>query len=322
MKNLHLKRVVSILLSLILCVSMAIPAVAAGKPAVEITQFYMDMNSVGGISVSFAFRNNSGKEIKYIDIKLNAYNRVDDPVMDTITGGGPKTLTVIGPMKPYAAYAYAINTYEDSSATGTPFEKYSTTAYVINNQKGDPMQVYLDKYNNFFVKPSLFGNEDTYVYLSDYEINNIMYTDNEVSFDNVMYNTSVDYMTVNHIVVTYMDGSKQTIDGNTAVSDNRYYVLQNLPFLPTVARYSAVYNYNDYKTLNPDLVAALGDNEKLLFEHFVNNGMKESRQGSMEFNLAAYKANNPDLVAAYGEDNVKYYEHFISFGKAEGRTAV
>lgn len=56
MKNSRLKRVISILLSLILCVSMAIPAVAAGKPAVEITQFYMDMNSVGGISVSFTPR--------------------------------------------------------------------------------------------------------------------------------------------------------------------------------------------------------------------------------------------------------------------------
>ena len=38
------------------------------------------------------------------------------------------------------------------------------------------MVVYLDKYNNFFVKPSLFGDEDTYVYLSDYEINNITCT--------------------------------------------------------------------------------------------------------------------------------------------------
>ncbi len=322
MERTKTKKFLSICLGLILCMIMAMPAAAAGKPAVEITQFYMDMNSVGGISVSFSFRNNSGKEIKYIDLYLNAYNRVDDPVKDTITGNGPKTLTVIGPIEPYSAQAYALGTYQDSSAAGTPFESYSTTPYLINDQDADPMVVYLDKYNNFFVKPSLFGDEDTYVYLSDYEINNIMYTNNDVTFENVMYNTSVDYMTVGHIVVTYMDGSKQTIDGNTAVSDNRYYVLQNLPFLPTVARYSAVYNYNDYKTLNPDLVAALGDNEKLLFEHFINNGMKEGRQGSVEFNLAAYKANNPDLVAAYGADNVKYYEHFISFGKAEGRKAV
>lgn len=321
MKRTGIQTFASIFFCLVLCVMAAMPA-AAAQPAVEITQFNMSMDSVGGVSVSFSFRNNSGKTIKYIDLKLNAYNRVGDPVLDTITGGSPRTLQVVGPIEPDTAVPYVVSTYEDYSAVGTPFAVYSTTPYVINNSSGEPMLVYLDKYNNFFVKPSVYGDENTFVYLSDYEINNVMYSINDVTFEDIMYNSIVDYLTVNRMVVTYMDGTTQTISGDAAVSSNRYYTLQNQPFLPTVARYSAVYNSNDYKALNPDLAAALGDNEKLLFEHFINNGMKEGRQGSLSFNLAAYKAHNPDLAAALGDDNVKYYEHFISFGKAEGRTAV
>ena len=83
-----------------------------------------------------------------------------------------------------------------------------------------------------------------------------------------------------------------------------------------------MYSYSDYVKYNPDLAAAFGDNQKALFEHFINNGMKEGRQASSEFNLAAYKANNPDLVSIFGDDNAKYYEHYISSGKAEGRKAI
>lgn len=180
--------------------------------------------------------------------------------------------------------------------------------------------VYIDKYNNFFTKPTLSYDANECVYLSDYEVNNMIYN-GYIYFDDVFYNDMLDSVTLNKIVVTYMDGSQQTISGKDATI-LRNEPLQNQPFLPTVARYSAVYNYEDYKTLNPDLVAALGDNEKLLFEHFINNGMKEGRQGSTEFNLVSYKTNNLDLVAAFGDDNVKYYEHYISSGKAEGRKAV
>ena len=72
---------------------------------------------------------------------------------------------------------------------------------------------------------------------------------------------------------------------------------------------------------NHDLATALGGNQKALFEHFLNSGMKEGRQASSEFNLAAYKSNNPDLVARFGDDNAQYYEHYIAGGKAEGRVA-
>lgn len=320
MKAAKFKRLTSFFLCLLLCMIISMPAMATTKPALEIMQFNMDMNSVGGVSVEFSFRNNSGKSIKYIDVTVSAYNRVGDRAYDEIRGTSSSTLTVIGPFNSFTLLPKVEAEYSDSSGKGTPFEKYAFSPYLINDSDGDPMDVYYDKNGNYYVKPKYDIN--TYTYLSDYEISNIMYTDNSVEFENVFYNSSIDYLMVDKVVVTFMDGTKTTISGNNAISKDRYYTLQNQPFLPTVARYSAVYNYNDYKTLNPDLVAALGDNEKLLFEHFINNGMKEGRQGSVEFNLAAYKANNSDLAAAYGEDNVKYYEHFISFGKAEGRTAV
>ena len=85
--------------------------------------------------------------------------------------------------------------------------------------------------------------------------------------------------------------------------------------------YASVYNRQDYMQYNPDVHDAIGSNQYLLLNHFINFGMKEGRQASSEFNLDAYKANNPDLVAIFGDDNVKYYEHYISNGKAEGRKA-
>lgn len=317
-----MKKFVSVLCALFLCLIISLPAVAAGpKAPVEIMDFTMSTNSVGGVSTTLKFRNNSGKQIKYIDVTVTAYNRVGDRAYDTITGNSTFSLRVVGPMEPFSA-AIDPNWYTTTSysAANTPFSQYTYTPYLINDGSWT-LDVYLDKYHNFFVMPS-YDPED-FIYLTNEEINYGMYLEgDEVTFDNIMYSSVVDHLTVGNVVVTYMDNSKQTISSDNVISDYRYYVLQNQPFLPTVARYSAVYNYNDYKTLNPDLVSVLGDNEKLLFEHFINNGVKEGRQGSVEFNLAAYKANNPDLVAAFGEDNVKYYEHFISSGKAEGRKAV
>ena len=140
------------------------------------------------------------------------------------------------------------------------------------------------------------------------------------TFDNAGWVSNIiDYIDVDKAVITYMDGSVETV--TNLESKYRWMTPQNPPFAQQLAQYQAVYNYQDYLKLNPDLADAFGANQKALFEHFVTNGMKEGRQGSSEFNLNTYKANNPDLVAAFGDDNVKYYEHYISSGKAEGRIA-
>ena len=157
-------------------------------------------------------------------------------------------------------------------------------------------------------------------YLTEDEIQNAMFND-WCRFDNSgWYSTVLSYIGPDKVVVTYMDGSTETITDMT--SKYRWAPLQNPPFVQQLAQYQAVYNYQDYLNCNPDLATQFGANQKALFEHFVTQGMKEGRQGSAEFNLNAYKANNPDLVAMFGDDNVKYYEHFISSGRAEGRVAV
>lgn len=322
-----MKKFISMVCVLVLYMAILIPtpAMAANpKPAVELMHMELDMNSVGGVSVELDYRNNSGKTIKYIDWHAVAYNRVNDRVACEITGNSSVTLRVTGPVEPERAFSIDPNetVHKRSKAEGTPFSEYRYTSYKINDDDDDDKIngwsfVFLDKYGNLYAEKSYDING--YVYLTDEEINNAIYDGENAYFENVFYNHMIDYIQIDYAVVTYMDNTKQTVNNVTSEYYNHSY--QNEPFLPTVARYSDVYNCTDYKEYNPDLVTILGDNEKLLFEHFTNNGMNEGRQENKEFNLSAYKSNNPDLVAAFGDDNAKYYEHYISTGKAEGRKA-
>ena len=83
--------------------------------------------------------------------------------------------------------------------------------------------------------------------------------------------------------------------------------------------YSPVFDGKYYLGLYADIKAAFGEDEKSAFEHFVNYGIKEGRQGSAEFNVYSYRARYTDLDAAYGDDLEKYYMHYIMYGKSEGR---
>ena len=83
--------------------------------------------------------------------------------------------------------------------------------------------------------------------------------------------------------------------------------------------YSPVFDGKYYLGLYADLKAAFGEDEKSAFEHFVNYGIKEGRQGSAEFNVYSYRARYADLDAAFGDDLASYYTHYIEYGKAEGR---
>ena len=69
------------------------------------------------------------------------------------------------------------------------------------------------------------------------------------------------------------------------------------------------------------LIWALGKNEGVLYEHFVNWGMAEGRVASPYFDINVYKEYNPDLVEQFGSDNTCYYQHYIEQGKSERRIA-
>ncbi len=291
-------------------------AAFAAKPAIELMYFTFDMNSVGGVAPTVYFRNNSGKTIKYLEWYITAYNRVGDPAPDSITGKASVRLRTVGPIPTLQVDRQPIGETHTLGSSDSPFYEYSNSGYWIDNN-GDRDIVYQDKYGNFFIRPSILDDEKN-VYLTEDEINNALFTD-YCDFDVEWYNSSIDYLNVSKVVITYMDGSTQTV--TNVGSSYRNTPLQNKPFKEQLAQYAAVYNYKEYLQYNQDLAANFGENQKALFEHFINNGMKEGRQASSEFNLAAYKANNPDLVSIFGDDNAKYYEHYISSGKAEGRKA-
>lgn len=306
----------------VLCTCLYGNAFAAGKPNVEmmfsIGTWYLDSPGKGA-SPTIYYRNNTDKTIKYIEWYATAYNRVGDQTTDWGTGLATKKLTTIGPVYP----TKIIRDINDEIKTqwfvsnDCPFKYYKNTGYFV--AIGDEFErVYQDAYNNFFIRPDEF-NVNSCVYLAEDEIENAMF-DTWCTFGDISWWSNViDHIAIDKAVVTYMDGSVETI--THVGSKYRGMALHNPPFAQQLAQYDAVYNYQDYLRLNPDLADAFGTNQKALFEHFVSNGMKEGRQGSAEFNLDTYKANNPDLVAAFGNDNVKYYEHYISTGKAEGRIA-
>lgn len=288
----------------------------AAKPPIELMYFTFDMNSVGGVSPTVYYRNNSGKTIKYLEWYMTSYNRVGDLAPDSITGKATMRLRTVGPVYTFHVDRTPYGETHTLGSSESPFYQYTYTGYWIDDN-GTCESVYQDKHGNFFVRPSILS-DDKNIYLTEDEINNALFAD-YCNFDVQWYNSSIDYLNISKVVITYMDGSTQTV--TNVGSAYRDTPLQNKPFKEQVAQYEAVYNYKDYVQYNQDLAGVLGDDQKAWLEHFINSGMKEGRQGNAEFNLAAYKSNNPDLVALFGDDNAKYYEHYIAGGKAEGRKA-
>ncbi len=86
-----------------------------------------------------------------------------------------------------------------------------------------------------------------------------------------------------------------------------------------VKAYAAVFDAQFYASNYPDLYAAFGNNEKALFDHFLNNGMKEGRRGNAAFDPRYYKERYTDLQVAFGDDYTQYYMHYITCGSVEGR---
>lgn len=82
--------------------------------------------------------------------------------------------------------------------------------------------------------------------------------------------------------------------------------------------YDLVYNKDDYLYYNKDIADLITDDEEL-FKHFIEYGMKEGRQGSINFDVQYYRETNGDLGEIYGEDLTQYYIHYMEYGYREGR---
>lgn len=85
--------------------------------------------------------------------------------------------------------------------------------------------------------------------------------------------------------------------------------------------YESIFDFQYYYDHNEDVAAYFGMNKESLLKHFVEYGMDEGRQASLNFNLEMYKENNNDVVAAYGINNRLYYLHYLKYGEDEQRIA-
>lgn len=302
--------------AVLLCGCLGLSAMAA-KPNVELMTLQVIWGNNCAYSPTVYFRNNTTKDIKYAEWYATAYNRVGDAIPEIAT----QVLTAVGPNEPFQVYEDNNNNLNTlyGVANDFPFKYYKETGYYVSIGSNDELKnVFRDVNGNFFVQAKQ-GDIYSATYLTEDEIQNAM-VDTYCRFDGVgWYSNVISYIQVDKVVVTYMDGTKETIYHPN--SKYQGMTLQNPPFYQQLAQYQAVYNYQDYLTYNPDLAALYGADQKKLFDHFVTSGMKEGRRGSSGFDLNTYKANNPELVAMFGDDNVKYYEHYIANGKAEGRIA-
>lgn len=81
-----------------------------------------------------------------------------------------------------------------------------------------------------------------------------------------------------------------------------------------------LFDFEYYKSQNPDLVEILGNDYDMLFKHFCKCGIFEGRTCNPNFDPAAYASAYGDLKDLYGTDIVKYYQHYAAFGSKENRT--
>ncbi len=105
----------------------------------------------------------------------------------------------------------------------------------------------------------------------------------------------------------------------TAIFQNGNDITTNAPAIYNDVDYSAVYNYNYYVSKYADIKNNFHDDAEAVLQHFVENGMKEGRQGCESFNVFYYKNRYPDLRRLYGDNLVKYYLHYMNYGLKEGR---
>ena len=82
---------------------------------------------------------------------------------------------------------------------------------------------------------------------------------------------------------------------------------------------SVVFNATYYASKYADLKAAFGTDATKLYNHFINNGVKEGRQASPMFSVDYYLKNNADLKAAFGSNRESAFNHFVSYGINEQR---
>lgn len=80
-----------------------------------------------------------------------------------------------------------------------------------------------------------------------------------------------------------------------------------------------VFSAKYYAEQYPDLKAAYGNDEELLWKHFLAFGLKEGRNMSPVLDVQLYREKYADLDAAFGDNWDAYVDHFFQYGINENR---
>lgn len=81
-----------------------------------------------------------------------------------------------------------------------------------------------------------------------------------------------------------------------------------------------IFDAEYYANTYPDVKAAFGTNETLLYQHYKNYGRAEGRKAcEIAFDPVYYANTYPDVKAAFGDNADLLYQHYIQYGIAEGR---
>lgn len=76
----------------------------------------------------------------------------------------------------------------------------------------------------------------------------------------------------------------------------------------------SIFSAKYYAENNPDVVAILGDDEEVLYQHFLEFGIPECRNVSPIIDIRAYRNANPDLLERYGDDWLGVLTQFVQEG--------
>ncbi len=140
-------------------------------------------DSVGGVDPYVGFRNNSGKDIKYLTIEMTPFNRVDDPVSCTIRGYSTTSCTATGPYKPDIGIGQGM--YSITSGAVPILGRNTNQPYYYTTRTSE--KIALD--------PSQYAKTFTAF----------------PGWDNIWYNDNIYMIIITKADIDYMDGTHDTI---------------------------------------------------------------------------------------------------------------
>ena len=178
---------------------------------------------------------------------------------------------------------------------------------------GDNLKAYVLHYINFGKKEGRDGSKDSDVYTVQFIQDGEVIDTQQVEFGHSA-KAPANANKKNGATLVY-DKSFSSVTSDLVINTDARYIYKGTD-------YTNVFDADYYLAKYSDLQKAYGNDGAKALAHFVNSGMKESRQANEVFNVRSYKNLYPDLRRTFGNNTKSYYLHYINNGKREGRTAV